>query len=373
MQRLLAILCLLLACNTGAATCDITVQESADATVSHVAILSSVNDCFGRKNDIHPLAKRILSFVNQPSPEMRTTDEVEALRTAATAHLQLIEESLSSAAIGAQSPWDSTFAVVQSRLGEAHAQVAALDSRVTPAFWEYDDLSFFDRALKLSPAIHDACTDPDSASCGRATTAATAIVRHANLAHAVLNHALATLRLPEVYKEVAALDDQWDDYFKNGRSQYVWELLINSWRYERQLCKGGSREKCGSILAPPPTGQLIVLHPSAALEYVRNAEDDYNAVAIIELIGYNRWSKSNSGLGKFAIGASLIATVSLDGQGDRLGWGAMVHVNNKYSFGAARRHLGMGTETVWLISVDLGKLITNVDAQAKNAFRFGGE
>lgn len=373
MQRLLAISCLLIACDAGAATCNITVQESADATVTHVASLSSANDCFGGKNDTHALAKRILSDVAQPSPSMRTTEEVNSVKAAAIRHLELIQTSLVSSATGTESPWNASFAVVQSRLAEASAQVASLEARVTPTFWEYNDLSFFDSTLELAPAIREACADPDGASCSRATTAATTIVRHANLTHAVLNRVLVELRLRDLYEEVTALDDQWDNYFTNGRSQYVWELLVNSWRYQRDLCKGVSRERCASILAPPPTDQLILLHPTAALEYVRDVEDDYNAVAIIELVGYNRWTKASSRLGKFALGASLIATVSPGSQGERVGWGAMAHVNNKYSFGAARRDVGMGTETVWLVSVDIGKLITKVDAQARNAFRFSGE
>lgn len=369
MKRLIAITLLLLAFDARADTCDLVVQQDAAATVQHLGHLSA-KECFGEDEDADPLTKQILAEVARPLPKTRTIEEVAAFKADAKRQLEVIEASLSKATQGAPSRWNDPLAVVQSRLALAVSEVMSPDMRVTPSYWQYDDLSYFDSTLDLKPSIYAACTDPASASCATAKSTASAIVRHANLAYAVLNRVL-TPRLREMFKEVAALDNQWDTYFEERRSQYVWELIFNSWRYRRALCRGLPPQECASKLAPPPDNQIIVLHPTAAVEYVRKGENDVNAVAIVELIGYNRWGIGGGRLSDVALGASITATVSLGSQGERLGWGAMVHINNAYSVGAARRDIGMGTETVWLISVDVGELITKVDGEARTAFRFG--
>ena len=132
-------------------------------------------------------------------------------------------------------------------------------------------------------------------------------------------------------------------------------------------------DPAGDSLARPPVGQLILLHPSAAMEYVSSnetVERAYNLVGIIDIVGYNRlrW-KQDGPYSKWPLGASVVATYVPATSGDDFGYGLMVHVKNMYSFGATRRDTGAGTDTTWLFSVDLARLFLDKSAEARKQFR----
>jgi hypothetical protein len=111
------------------------------------------------------------------------------------------------------------------------------------------------------------------------------------------------------------------------------------------------------------------------VEYVHGAttQDDLHAVAIVELVGYNRLWRRGSIMRSLPLGISAIATVSLDGSGRRLGWGALLHVKNRFSIGVAWRDLGAGRHTTWLVSADLGALFLHTSQQLRQQFRFGAQ
>jgi hypothetical protein len=111
------------------------------------------------------------------------------------------------------------------------------------------------------------------------------------------------------------------------------------------------------------------------MEYVSGGagnQDAYNAVAVVEIIGYNRfvWGQGDDSKRR-PFGASLVAAYSGDGQGDRTGYGVMLHVNNKWSIGAIQRDTGFGDETTWLISGDLMKTFLGKSAELRQKFRSG--
>jgi hypothetical protein len=195
--------------------------------------------------------------------------------------------------------------------------------------------------------------------------------------------------IPRLTAEYVKLDSQWDYYFTGARSQYIWELALNSRLYDKKLLSRCKKEKGSDLmnwelekfckdrsdvqLSTPPTEQWILLHPSAALEYT-SADDGGNsstrAVAIVEIIGYNKFAHKDGMPLKWPIGISVISTISLDNNGDRFGYGAMLHLKNNFSIGVARRKFGGKKETTWLLSADLGKLITKATAEAQEKFKF---
>ena len=343
------------------AGCSFAEQSSADAYVRHVAALSH-QGCFGRENDEDPLSAHVLKSLDQTDMPMRTVDEVAAVRDLAVDLLQQVEQSLSLAGSQSGSAWERHYVLMRYRLLEARSQVASLDGRVQAVYWEYDDLSYFDGELDLKDGIRENCSGEFTASCRGGLTDAASLIRHAALTHAILNDVLSKRRLIPLYKEVSVLDEKWRVYFEEGRSQYIWELAFNGWLYRKSIT--------GAELAPPPAYQWILLHPGAAVEYINEEGMVFNAVALVELIGYNRLWHPDSIMRGFPLGVSGIMTVSLGDAGDRLGWGAMIHFRNKLSIGAARRSIGNGEETTWLLSVDLGKLFLQVDEQVIEKFRF---
>ena len=195
--------------------------------------------------------------------------------------------------------------------------------------------------------------------------------------------------IPDLTEAYVKLDKQWDYYFGNARSQYIWELKFNSWRYDKQLIQRCKDEKNSALegwelqkfckdrkdvkLSQPPIGQWILLHPTAALEYVGSDEagnSSTGAVAIVEIFGYNRFASKNGSPKKWPVGGSLITTVSLDNNGDRFGYGAMLHLRNNLSIGVARRDFAGESEWTWILSADLGKLLTKTTEEAKEKLQF---
>ncbi|KAF1721701.1 hypothetical protein CSC75_05665 [Pseudoxanthomonas wuyuanensis] len=132
----------------------------------------------------------------------------------------------------------------------------------------------------------------------------------------------------------------------------------------------GSNANC---FASPPNGQIILFHLDAAPEYAGSRNDEgseFNAVALVEVIGYKWLKYAGDGSSGRTYGGSLIATVSPESSGKRVGWGAMVHLTEKFSVGIARRDLGRdGDETTWLVSADLGKLLDMTSLQERLDFR----
>lgn len=151
--------------------------------------------------------------------------------------------------------------------------------------------------------------------------------------------------------------DQWEKYFTSTRSQTAIELSINSKIYKDKITS--------KHFVPPPSLQVIFLHPNLMMEYVDEADEgnQFKESLAIEWVGVNMWDT------KIPFGASLISSYS-DRSGVRdVGHGLLIHINNKYSIGVTD-HDG---ETGYSISVDLLKLFESAQSK-KNWFeRFNKE
>jgi hypothetical protein len=160
----------------------------------------------------------------------------------------------------------------------------------------------------------------------------------------------------------AMRDTRWRNYFTEARSQYPWELYVNSLVYESKL-----RADLG--ISGPPNWQWIVLHPDVGLQYVHDAAqgDRMLPALVLELIGYNRWRWGADGRPENAWGASLVRTYADSTSVSTGAWGIAVHRNSKYSIAVTR---GDGKTGV-LLSVDLAGAVTQASQEWRDRFRIG--
>jgi hypothetical protein len=146
------------------------------------------------------------------------------------------------------------------------------------------------------------------------------------------------------------LRGRWWSYFRDTRTQYPWELLVNASCFKRR-----ARKEPGVAFHEPPEQQVILVHPGLAFEYLHAAPDgeQFKPAASVEVIGFNRWHwKGESPAG--AWGASLVANYAdVAALRDwRLGLG--VHVRHRYTFGATHQ----SGDTGYFASADLAQLFT---------------
>ena len=170
-------------------------------------------------------------------------------------------------------------------------------------------------------------------------------------------------RLSDIHDQLVKLDDEWSYYFNDARSQFSWEFIANNAIYNPPDDK----------FSAPPDGQLILLHPRAAVEYVSGnatVDSSYNLTGIVELIGYNRlrWRKDGP-YSNWPLGISAVASWVPSTPGDDWGYGLMIHIKNDYSIGVTQRNTGAGDETTWIFSVDLNKLFLDKSEEAKKMFQ----
>lgn len=132
-----------------------------------------------------------------------------------------------------------------------------------------------------------------------------------------------------LFEHAKVLENQWDYYLNDARTQTILELKLNSrvWRSRTKDHPAGFRS--------PPSGQIILLHPSAGLDILIN--NDGNEIVkpalFLEVIGYNRWSYKTDGSTGLAKGASLLVSYTGRTTTSDWGYGAMFHLQNRYSLG----------------------------------------
>jgi len=162
--------------------------------------------------------------------------------------------------------------------------------------------------------------------------------------------------------QAAARDARWRSYFADARSQYPWELFVNSWRYEQTV-----RDKSG--ISGPPAWQWIVLHPDIGMQYVRSAAagDRFKPALVLELVGYNRWSWGSGNRPQNAWGASLVRTYADTASVPSGAWGLAIHRNSKYTVTFTR----LDGKTGVLLSIDLAGAVTRTSEEWSDRFRIG--
>jgi len=160
----------------------------------------------------------------------------------------------------------------------------------------------------------------------------------------------------------ATRDARWRSYFADARSQYPWELFINS-----RVYASGPRGERG--VGGPPESQLIVLHPDIAMQYVRSADsgDRFKPALLLEVVGYNRWSWGSDNRPRNAWGASVVRTYADTSSVKSSGWGLAIHRNSKYTLTIA----SLGGKAAVLFSIDLAGAVTGTSEAWRDEFRVG--
>ena len=345
------------------------------------------DNCLGQQADTAPITEtvdRLIAEVDVSDRALRSSADVAAIRERTAEIMDRIAASM--ARVDWEGPFRQAYAAARDALGEDRDAVRAGEPH--PAeHWNLDQLVIPAAQTDLQPLLEQSCAEPESSGCRAAFAQASQLVRHATLLRRVLFESNA--HIPELTDRYRELDAQWDYYFGEARSQYIWELALNGYLYERSLvaeCRDDAdtelegralREYCRDRkdvrLSPPPRGQWILLHPGAALEYVADGtggESATSAVAIVEVIGYNRFADSDGDPLLVPIGGSLITTISLDSRGDRIGYGGMVHLWNTVSLGVARREFGDRAEATFLLSTDLARLFLKVPEDLRRRVKF---
>lgn len=351
-----------------AQSCEFSPAPSSEAYLGQLDRLNA-QGCYGRARDDDSLTRDVVQRLSALEREPATLEHLEAVRDRLLELLTAIHADLARSGVALQAPWDAYDGVLRDQLRAVTDEVRLLNAGISAEVWRRDGYGFFERPGNDRFLIHyetdvraDCRSTELTEECRRTLAAVARLTRYINLVHRILQLPVR-VELERFHREVVKLDEQWDYYFEEARSQYYWELLAN----------GALYQPADDRLAGPPDSQLVLFHPTAAMEYVGSGpqnESAYDVVAVVELIGYNRWSYSaDSFLARWPFGVSAVATYTPETTGDRVGYGAMIHIKHDYSIGATRRDTGAGTETTWLLSVDLTKLFLDKSSEVRRRFR----
>ena len=192
-----------------------------------------------------------------------------------------------------------------------------------------------------------------------------AALRVADLARRCVEH--VRLEVQDAAFDFAALrDKQWTVYFDGGIPQWPWELaLFNGplYAYTARTDKG---------LAPPPTWQLIVVHPDVALEYLDEAPDgdQFKPALSVEIIGADFWSWKKDGeqtgpLFGYPVGGGVVANFSDRAGVQDWGFGAVLHINHRFNVGATFPD----GHPAFFVSANIGKLFQGLAEKKREYFQ----
>jgi len=320
-------------------------------------------DCLGGETDAVPITRSVRRLVPPGAVPRDQLGEVPHL--AADALGQISAYVAATMAEHGQSARE-LLAALANEIGAARTK---LEQRLPLAEhnvkgWEWDGNGKRFRGLAALDVrrLDVTCASAADVACREAASAGKIVFRSAALVRTALRFSQE-----ETYQlalEAARVRDaKWTRYFEDARLQFPWELYVNGQRHARANRAAGG-------FADVPHDQWILLHPGVGLEYVKNAPDGsrMELALILELVGYNRWSWKSDGRMGTALGVSLIQTYS-----DRAGLdsgrpGVMFHYDHKYSLAVTR---GNG-ETGVMLSMDLSRLVTRVEQEARNSFRVQG-
>lgn len=344
---------------------------SADAALPRILVTRALG-CMGGDKDKDPLSVRVTKAVKaaQCVPPAGAA-QVETLRRTLAALADDIKTDLRSRSTTAPAPWAEPLAVVSSELEAAETSLADTSGIAAPVHWQWAQTGHrtfqqTDGSLLLDyePVVRASCAI-GAGECASSVAAAINVNRAVELSRLV-NQCATQGRLEGSRQALTQLDADWNHYFFETRSQFIWELAVNSWRFKDKQDQ----------FARPPKDQIILAHPGVAFEYVGGGaqnEQAYEATVMAELVGYNRftWDPRSDGTSSKLppLGVSLVATYTPDNTGEHTGYGVMFHIYNSLSVGVTRRDTGAGDETTYLLSMDLMRLLLNPSPEAIAEFR----
>ncbi|HZM33737.1 MAG TPA: hypothetical protein VFC18_04515 [Burkholderiales bacterium] len=315
--------------------------------------------CLGGENDSESVTGEINELIRQV-----TTRAPGTAGNALEEALKRVSDYVSTSARERETRSQPLLAAIKTEIDSVREKLTKQEPLVDQDVvgWQWQDTRFRGLPDVNVASLNVMCPPSEPKLCAEASATGKVVFRAAALVTRTLQ-----LSLTDEYEQALAAarlrKAKWDRYFDEARVQFFWELYANGLRYGRENRKAGG-------FAEPPHDQIILLHPGVGLEYVNDAPSGsrLQAALVIELIGYNRWTWSKQGKMENAFGASLIQSYS-----DRAGLasarpGIMVHFQNKYSLAYTRRD---GVDGL-MLSIDLAKLVTKVEQDAREKFKLGG-
>jgi hypothetical protein len=329
-----------------------------------------IGSCLGRDNDGDALTAHIgkelsRQLTNDDPPRVRHSTQEQKMVVLWA--LGEVRDALTAArprpgSVSAKTLESLTTAVERARTGvalEAPADARYLSNAVSWR-WNPGTGRFTGGQADLGP-LEAECVDEASAACKEAFETGKRALRSATLVERAFTFRGLQM-LEEARIEAARRDRMWQAYFEQARVQLPQELAVNSLLYRQRARKEGG-------FAETPGYQVILLHPSAGLEYVRGAElgSRFEPALVLELAGINGWGWKSDGSMGTAYGASLALIYSDRAGAKGTGRGMVFHFNHRYSV-AITQHGEKGGIT---LSTDLARLFTRVDENDRGKFRLG--
>jgi hypothetical protein len=217
-------------------------------------------------------------------------NDLARFRPAAQAALTLVVDFLADRTTPTSPP------VFLDLLVQVRATNTALGSGVTPALpesWRLDAGSIPAVSLPLQAHVDSACA-LQGVACTTAFETVREVLRIARLTRLALVRS-ETPDMRALLAENLRREQSWEDYFERARSQYFWELALNSllMKETRPLLPSGQRGGFRAV----PTSQVLFLHPYVALEYASSEAEGnrLNPLLILDVVGYNKWSWNADG------------------------------------------------------------------------------
>jgi len=172
----------------------------------------------------------------------------------------------------------------------------------------------------------------------------------------IYNFAQATLAQPIAFalsQRLTRLEQHWNDYYDESKSQTLWEMSLN-----KRIFQNATE---GFGYAEPPEWQLVVMHPSMVIENVSDAVDGQQTKEsiMIEALGADWWQQDKWYLPS---GGSLVATYSDRAGVDDWGYGVSLNFDSKFTLGVADHGGELGT----FVTVDLLKLLQDKSETIKS-------
>jgi hypothetical protein len=161
-----------------------------------------------------------------------------------------------------------------------------------------------------------------------------ALIRVFNLANRLGDYADAD-RFALHLKDARLQNARWSSYFNDTRPQYWWEIIVNGKAMQKQYCDADPATQIQRGFCRVPESQWIVLHPSAALQWVDGADSqqDLKPAFIVEVFGRNSWTWKESTPSRQR-GWSLLAAYSNRGADqDKWSYGLMLRYGKDLNLG----------------------------------------
>jgi len=162
--------------------------------------------------------------------------------------------------------------------------------------------------------------------------------------------------------ELEGIVGRWNAYHFGGgltRAQLPWELFVNNVIYSANRPED-------RIWHEPPNGAVVFVHPTVGLGLKDSKGKDSRINAVVEVLGYSRWSYDAKTYGRTnEWGVSAIAVYDKRDDAKDWSYGALVRTPlfNNVGFAWARTKLKAGGhDDLFAVTVDLSSLVPKMDA-----------